>query len=70
MGRRVRLFILLLLLSLLLLYAWVRDQLGGADPRGQYGAIVLVTALLVFLALLSVLLVRMAFWLIRLTRKK
>jgi hypothetical protein len=70
MTKPVRLFILLVLLSLVLLYAWVTDGPTPAAPRGEFGGILLFTILVVCLALMTVLLLRVAFSRIRRSRKE
>jgi len=70
MARSIRLSILVLLLSAVLLYAWVRDRPTPAAPRGEFGGIVLFATLVVCLALTSVFLVRLAFSLTRRWRKQ
>jgi formate hydrogenlyase subunit 4 len=70
MTSSIRLYILVLLLSVVLLYAWVKDRPTPANPRGEFGGIVLFATLVVCLALTSVFLVRLAFSLTRRWRKQ
>ncbi len=65
MARPVRLFILLALLSAVLLYAWLTNQATPAAPQGEFGGIILLCMVIGCLALIALLLLRMAFPLIR-----